>query len=451
MKTFWTLLVSRNTAIVLLIAVSLVLLVGAALPNADLMAPADAENLRMRSPALFWLGQHFNSMKVGKSPVFGFAGILLIISTTFCSIDRIVKQVRAEKEKPSEPQSEERAISVVVRDVSAASRMLENSFKKQGWKTRLLPETGRIVMTGRKGAIGFCGSIFFHFLLVTLIAGLVFFYFTGFYATLLITEGQEVQLSADTLTNVERMPPLGVSLPPIRIRLDRFSEEYYDESTAADHTADLELADARILKPWRQTVKVNKPFSYGGIEFVIDRRGYAPRFVLFKKKTPVFDTYVALNTYEENKDSFEIAAENMAVTAQFFPDLERSADGGVYSKSQRPHNPYYGLEIIQNGQRVYRGLIGKGRSIAFGEYRMEFPELRYWITLNLVRETGIGFFFVCSMIGLAGLLVRILDPERKITAIFTPDGKAQFFSSSKHFDSLLREKVEIFARLIEKI
>lgn len=132
-----------------------------------------------------------------------------------------------------------------------------------------------------------------------------------------------------------------------------------------------------------------------------------------------------------------------------FPDLERSADGGVYSKSQRPRNPFYGLEIIQDGRRVYRGLIGKGKSIIFGEYRMEFADLRYWITLNLVRETGIGFFFVCSMIGLAGLLVRMLDPDRKITAIFTPDGKAQFFCSSKHFDSLLREKVEAFARLIE--
>ncbi len=150
--------------------------------------------------------------------------------------------------------------------------------------------------------------------------------------------------------------------------------------------------------------------------------------------------------FDQNyRDSFDIEREGLRVVAQFFPDMARNPDGTVYTKTFRPKNPYFGFEIFQNGVKVYRGLSGKGEGASFGPYKLVFNELRYWITLNLVRETGIGFFFVSAMIGLAGLLLRVLDPERRITASIQQADEGQtvtFYYSAKNFDGMLKEKVE---------
>jgi cytochrome c biogenesis protein ResB len=200
-------------------------------------------------------------------------------------------------------------------------------------------------------------------------------------------------------------------------------------------------------------LRVNEPFRKNGIDYLIIMQGYSPNFVLYKNGLPVFDAFVALSA-EKPEDSFQIPAEGINIKAALFPDLVQMEDGGVYSKSPRPRNPFYGLNIIKHGEVIYRGLLGLGKSVEFGEYRLAFPELREWVSLELVKETGIGVFFVISMIGLLGVLVRVLDPDRKIfVKIITLDGELQltFYHFSKHFNVLLEDEVRKIVRQLKFI
>ena len=183
-------------------------------------------------------------------------------------------------------------------------------------------------------------------------------------------------------------------------------------------------------------------------------QGYSPNFMLYKNNVPVFNSVVALEFDQDFRDSFDIREHGIRVLAQFFPDMKRNEDGSVYSKTRRPKNPYFGLEVYHDGVKVKRKLVAKGEDITFGPYRLVFNDLHHWITLHLVRETGIGFFFVCAMIGLVGVLIRILDPERQILAAIedTQEGcKVIFYHSSRHFEGLLKENINDIMSKVKKI
>ena len=162
MVWLWRFLTSRNTAIVLLIAVSVILLIGALLPNPALITPERFIKLEENMPALLWLGEQFNSMKVGKSFAFAFIGILLVISTTFCSIDRIIKKKLTITGMLRELPDDKKASTVKLESsASNIEKTILSALKKDRWKTNIFESEGNRIISASKGDIGFWGSIFF--------------------------------------------------------------------------------------------------------------------------------------------------------------------------------------------------------------------------------------------------------------------------------------------------
>jgi cytochrome c biogenesis protein ResB len=277
-----------------------------------------------------------------------------------------------------------------------------------------------------------------------LIIGLVLYHFSAFYASIRFSEGQTIKLTKNNITTIDRMPLFGISLPELLFKFNKFSTEYHDDRTAIDFTADFDIVNLENGNQWKQIFKINKPFSYSGIDFLMIFQGYSPNFILYKNGVPVLDTVVALDFDQDFRDTFDIDDYGLHVVAQFFPDMERNKDGRVYSKSRRPNNPHIGIEVHQGNTLVLRKLLGESEGGSFGPYKLVFNDLHHWITLNLVKESGIGFFFICAMIGLVGLLIRIVDPERQIIASIedTHEGHVvNFYHSSKHFNGLLEENM----------
>ncbi len=446
MLRIWKFLTSRNTAIVLLIVVSVILLISAALPNPDLMPSYRVMELQETSPLLMKLGTNFNSMKIGRSPVFAAVGILLIISTAFCSIDRMIKRFRMRSDSASELETGKKGMTFQLSgNLSDIEKKLVATLKKDRWKTKISDSDGGKVILANRGDLGFWGSIFFHAILISLMVGLVFYFLSGFYASIRITEGQSLSLRKENLYTIDRMPLFGLALPELQFRFNSFSAVYHDDVTATDFTAHFDIKDEKTGKSWDKTFRINDPLNYRGIDFIMIKQGYSPNFILYKDDVPVFDAIVALDFDYEDKATFTIAEEGLHVTAQFFPDMAKNDFGGVYTKTYRLKNPYFGLEVSAGGKKVLRKLVGKGERATFGPYAIVFSDIRNWITLNLVRETGVGFFFVCSMVGLGGLLLRFIDPEMRIIARIRSAGEGNnvdVYYSGKHFEGILRENLE---------
>ncbi|UCH80043.1 MAG: cytochrome c biogenesis protein ResB [Nitrospiraceae bacterium] len=446
MRWLWKFLTSRNTAIVLLTAVSAILFISAALPNPALLPAYRIIELEETSPVLMKLGRNFNSMKIGRSPVFALIGILLIVSTTFCSMDRLVRKFRMRKDSGIEPDTGKKSLSVrLPGELNETQEKLVSILKNKRWKTVVSDTEGETIISAHRGNLGFWGSIFFHAILITLMAGLVAYFLSGFYASMRITEGQSLRLSKENLFTIDRMPMFGIALPQLQFQFNSFSAVYHDDFTATDFTGNFDITDEKTGMTWKKTFKINDPLTYEGIDFLMIKQGYSPNFILYKNKVLVFDALVALEFDHDNRATFNISEHGLYIVAQFFPDMAKTEDGGVYTKTYRPKNPYFGLEIFAGGKSVFRRLLGRGERGEFGPYSIAFADIRNWITINLVRETGIGFFFMCSMIGLAGLFIRVMDPDMRIIARIknTDDGHiADFYYTGKHFEGMLREKLK---------
>ena len=249
------------------------------------------------------------------------------------------------------------------------------------------------------------------------------------------------------------MPVLGVTLPDLVFTFNKFTVQYHDDYTATDFAAFFNINDTKTGRSWEKIFKINEPFRYNGIDFLMVKQGYSPNFMLYKNDVLVFDSVVALEFDQDSRTSFNIREYGMRILAQFFPDMERNEDGSVFTKTRRPKNPYFGLEVYEDGKKIKRKLVAKGEDITFGPYKLVFNDLHNWITLHLVRETGIGFFFICAMIGLAGIFIRVLDPEQQIIASIEDTHKGHvvnFYHSARHFEGLLKENMNDIINKLKK-
>jgi|Deesub1362A_J573_1020465.scaffolds.fasta_scaffold00004_397 hypothetical protein len=436
----WKILSSRNVAIVLLVIVTGMLLLTGLLPNPNFMGKEEAEKLKQDNPLLYFLAERFNTQTVARGYIFGFASVFLIISTTACSIDRFFERRKLKRAPLTELPAREFDISFKLGDREDFFRRLKTVLRLKRWSVREAEEKGQYMVLAEKGMIGFWGSVFFHAVLITVLIGAAIYYFTAFYATLLFTEGQSKVLSEQNLEKIDRKPLFGVQLPKLRFTLEHFYSVYWRDEEPVEYTSKFLIEDLEKGNKWRQTVRINEPFRYGGIDFLMVFYGFSPNFIVYKDGRKIFDSYVALSVTGGREDSFNLPYEDLMIRCVFFPDF-REGEEGYYSASPLPREPVFLVNVTKGGKSLYKGLIPLGQEVSAGEYTIRFNDLRYWITLNLVKETGMGFFFWSSMFGLIGLLVRFLDPDRKIFFLYKED-MLSVVSYSRHYEGILKEQTK---------
>jgi cytochrome c biogenesis protein ResB len=439
----WNILSSRNVAIILLFAVTFMLLFGSILPNPNFMSKEEVLKLQEERPVVYFLASRFNTKSVAKGYIFGFIGIFLIISTTACSLDRLFERRRLKKSSLKDLPVKEFDLVERLDNREEFLKRLKRRLRVKRWYLREEITGGRHILLAEKGIFGFWGSIFFHAILITLLLGLVIYYFRGYYATMLFTEGQTKIVKEENLDRVYRKPLLGFSLPELEIRLEHFYAVYWKEREPVDYTGKFFMKDISKGKSWEQIIKINEPFRYGGVDFLMVLYGYSPNFIVYDKKGKViYDSYVALNVVGGAEDSFDVLPEGLTVRTIFFPDFKIDERGYYSTASPLPRNPVFLLNIIdKNRESLFTGLISLGEEKEFDGYRIRFNDLRYWITLNLVKETGIGFFFWCGLLGIVALLVRFIDPDRKVFFVFEAN-RLSVLSYTKHFEGILKEQTE---------
>jgi cytochrome c biogenesis protein ResB len=447
----WRFLSSRRVAIVLLFAVTFMLLIGSVLPNPNFMSKQELERFKRERPVVYFLSSRFNTQSIAKGYIFGFIGVFLIISTTACSIDRLIERRRLKRIPLSNLPLKEFDFEVTLEDKDAFLKKLKKTLRLKRWFLREEQNNDRYILLAEKGIFGFWGSVFFHGILITLLFGLVLYYFNGFYATILFTEGQSRVLKEDTLDVVYRKPILGVKLPPLELKLEHFIPVYWNDREPIDYMARFLIKEPNKNKTWEQIFKINRPFRYGGIDFLMVLYGYSPNFIVYDREgRKLYDSYIALSVVGGQEDSFDINELGLRFRCILFPDFMIDEKGYYTTKSPLPRNPVFLIKVIDRMNKVlYAGLIRLGEEKNVGPYKIRFADLRYWITLNLVRETGIGFFFWCGLLGIVGLLVRFIDPDRKIYLIYR-EGNLSVVSFSKHFGGILKEQTKDMVKGIIK-
>lgn len=448
----WGIAVSRTAAVAMLTAVTLMLAVGSMLPNPNLMPPERVDVIRKETPMLLWLGERLNSQEMATGYVFGFIGVFLVLSTTMCSIDRILGRRRDaaddEAAKPIMPDVEGIEAQLTGIGMEEARAEASKWLGKARYKVRDASDADGVTLIGSKGARGFWGSVFFHAVLIAALIGMVVYYMAAHRASLRITEGQVMELKKENFASITREPVWGIRFPNARIALLK-QYSIYDEKDPwypIDYVAVFDVSTPE--GGFKKEVRINDPLVIDGREFLMRTGGFSPLFVITGERGDVvFGNFVTMRDEKGTKGFFEFPPAAMTVNAAFYPDYELK-EGKDATASLRVRNPFVRLKIYASGAMVYEGLIPLGGSAKAGGYTITVPEVRRWVEMEMVGEPGLGMFFALSFAGLIGVAVRMIDPDEKIyVSIVKNDAgglRIKIVSLSRHFSGLIYDNANGF-------
>ncbi|MDT8318783.1 MAG: cytochrome c biogenesis protein ResB [bacterium] len=340
---------SRNVAITLLILMTVILVVSTQLPNFALMTAEEVAALKVGSPFLYAVAASLGERGITSSPWFYVIPGFIFLSTFLCTIDRLINT--------------------------------------------------------RNRSIGFWGSMFFHAGLLTIIVAAVVTRLTLFEAELLLTEGYPLSLGKAGFLTVGREPLAGIDFPEGNVMMTKF-KSIYEGPFPIDHEALISIdRDGTVSNT---SIKVNQPMNIEGLQYSLNRYGFAPAFVVKDSRGNILlDAFINLVVVGSEVDSFEVPGANAVVDIIFLPDFEMTDEGPV-SRSAIPNNPVVALKVRKDGMETKYLHVKMGDSGNLMGLEISFPEFKYWAHILVSRDRGVPFFLAGFLIAVFGLLVRYI-------------------------------------------
>jgi cytochrome c biogenesis protein len=285
-----------------------------------------------------------------------------------------------------------------------------------------------------KGWLSSVGSIVFHISLLVMAMGVIYSQVFRQEGLMVIAEGVNVTEQRPDYLMISKVPLFGEDYQAFQVRMDNFRPTYHNDQTVVDATLDLSIYEDGQRR-LQQLVRVNEPLEYKGVNFLLERYGFSPQFVLRDATGKVvFDYFVNLRVLNTQvSDSFEIADAGLEVLARFYPDMEM-VDGAMATRSLEPNNPVFELIIRKEGQTLFEGPVNLGEAVSVEGNTLTFADLDYWAQFRVVKDPGAWLVFLGLWVGLGGLVLRYLYNRRRIwgkasRSQLNLGGRAEYFEA----------------------
>ncbi len=196
---------------------------------------------------------------------------------------------------------------------------------------------------------------------------------------------------------------------------------------------------------------INDPYEVGDASVVFKRLGVAPLLIIRDAAgTEVFGGWMRLDIAAGKREPFRLL--DWAWTAQFFPDYVRDAEG-ERTRSLEPLDPALSLTVAnQFGKRIAQTLR-PGESARFGPYTITFADWRYWVTLYVRAERGLGVIWSGFGLGAVALVARFILYRREY--VVRPGGvegaeTLEIAGRAEYFRALFEDEAELLLAELER-
>jgi hypothetical protein len=130
--------------------------------------------------------------------------------------------------------------------------------------------------------------------------------------------------------------------------------------------------------------------------------------------------YVKLDVLRMKPDRFELGP--FTYKATFYPDYVLD-NGKRATRSMEFNNPVFFLTVERDGKKLGEGLVAKNGSLEFAGYRLEMPEMPFWVRFYVVKQRGLSVLYAGFAIATIGVIWRLLFYRREIVgAVREQDG-----------------------------
>ena len=442
------LLNSRVAAIWLLVGLVAALTASTFLPNEITRTPDEWTLLARQSPAYFKAANTLSTPYLVKSPAFIALSFFLFLSTLVCTLTRLHGWWKGRAVEFTL----DKAFSFAIDEtLPQPSDMVESSVQTiltgTGWDCSSGRSNSRIWLVAQKGIrLGFWGSITFHVGLLLCFLAVPVSALTGFSGQFLLTEGVTLALRDVVDTPVKKDL---AKLPPVGVAVENLRGVYAQGKFKVDFGGDLVVSGSKGSQ--RLPFSVNNPVSYEGTQFSLQQFGFSPRLVVERDGKELFDYFLNLRHLDEG-DYFPLEDDKTRLFLLFFPDFFQEG-GKIGSKSREPKNPVLLVRVFEGDRPVHQGLVRIGGDAVIGDYHVKAPELKNWATLSVSREHGLTLLIIGMLVGIAGLFVRFMSNERRLTFTLVSQGTTttvQLQGYSRYYPAFLEKEVRAVAEKITR-
>ena len=469
MRWFWRQLTSMRTALLLLLLLAIAAVPGSIVPQRS-SDPNGVTQYFVNNPKSAPVLDGFQMFDVYTSAWFSSIYLLLFISLIGCVIPRTKHHIEAlRSDPPKTPANLGRLPSHIARDVTgvsaeAAIAAAHTVVKGLRYRVRRYDRGTTLTISAERGYARETGNLIFHFALVGVLLTVGFGGGFGFAGQRVVVEGQGFTnslLAYDSFNPGRFFNPS--TLPPYSVTLDSFKVVYEQRNPNAigqplDYNASV-TTQLRGGTPEKQNIKVNEPLRIADTDVYLLGNGYAPTItvrdptggVIFTDSTPFLPQDRNLTSVGVIKLPDGLS-QQLGMIGFFYPTVSTGASGASFSMYPDLIDPMVTFNIYAGNlgldagvsRSVYaldtKGLTqlaggktgvksielkpGESAYLPNGLGTVTFDGVKRFASLDIHRDPTQGWVLVFALAALAGLLISLFIPRRRlwVAATTLPSG-----------------------------
>lgn len=469
LRWFWRQLTSMRTALLLLLLLAIAAVPGSLVPQRS-SDPNGVSQYFVDHKDTAPILDKFQMFDVYSSAWFSAIYLLLFISLIGCVLPRTKHHIEALRAQPPVTpanlvrlpayaklsitgKSAEEVLEAARKVLKADRYRVARYDRAAGGKGKLKTEAA-ITVSAERGYMRETGNLIFHFALVGVLIAVGFGGGFGFAGQRAIYEGQAFtnSLIAFDSFNPGRFFD-SASLPPYTIQLDKFTAVYEEKNSNAigqpvDFTAEV-TTQIKGEKPQKQTIKVNEPLRIAGTDVYLLGNGYAPTVTVRDPEgNIVFTDSVNFLPQDKNLTSLGVIklpdglAEQVGLIGFFYPTVSEGHSGAFFSMYPDLIDPRLTLDVYAGDLGLDEGIprsvyaldtedmtklagrkapqkslefkIGDTVELPNGLGTVTFDGVKRFVSLDIHRDPTQGWVLVFALSALAGLLISLFIPRRRM-------------------------------------
>ena len=440
----WRQLTSMRTALILLMLMGVAAIPGSLIPQRPIN-PMAVRDFFSSNPELARWYDRASLFEVYASPWFSAIYILLFISLIGCVLPRSVEHYKAMLAKPPAT-TKNLARLAHYENFSTTPGALERAsswFSKNRFRVRVEENS----LSAEKGYLRETGNLLFHLSLILILIGVSFGSLFGMNGYAIVNVGERfinVPTTYDSLSFGKLKSDN--SLQPFQIKVDKFLAKYDPKTSAPlDYTAWVTVTDEG--KTRKQTIKVNKPLTFGNARVYLQANGYSPVVTVRDElKNVVFQGPVPFLPQDGNLRSIGAikvpdVQPSIGFVASFVPTNARTTSQGAVSIYPELLDPKLLFSIwegdlgLDSGvpQSVYKidtatlkqiglGSVKPGDTYNYPGGSITLETVLPWVNLQVVQDPGKSYALIGAILAIAGLLTSLYGRRRRIWIRVTDSG-----------------------------
>ena len=326
----------------------------------------------------------------------------------------------------------------------------------------------RVVVTGKsvaaeRGYLRETGNLVFHYALIGVLIAVGVGGGLSYSGQRVLVEGDTFvnnltgydSISPGTFFDESRLTPFSVTLNKFTVNFD--IQNKTNLGTPLDFRADVTSKVGIDGKPSNSTIRVNEPLELPNAKLYLTGNGYAPVITIRDAKGNVaFSGPTAYLPQDKNYTSLGVIKvpdaqpQQFGIISFFYPTAEELSTGALTSIYPDPINPkltmnvYVGDLGLDGGvpRNVYSLDIAKMKQVAGGKSGVKgleldihqtaklpnglgtvtFDSLKRFVSLDVSYNPGAGWILFFALLALAGLVLSLLVPRRRVWVRQTSGG-----------------------------